>query len=96
MQDILRRDAPWSFGYFPYAAGAYQAWVRNGKPSILVRDMLRYHRLDTDLRARRIHEWNHPVAWPLAAIGLALAAVLALGARAYRARERATARAPAA
>jgi ABC-type transport system substrate-binding protein len=92
MVDILREDAPWSFGYLPYAAGAYQAWVHNGKPSILVRDMLRYHRLDTPLRAQRIQEWNRPVAWPLGAMALGIAAVAGLGWRGYRARERATAR----
>ena len=27
MVDILRKDAPWSFGYFPFSAGAYQQWV---------------------------------------------------------------------
>ena len=91
MVDILRKDAPWSFGYHPYAAGAYQAWVHNGKPSIMVRDMLRFHRLDTDLRTRRLHEWNRPIAWPLAWMAVAglLLALLAL--HGYRRRERATA-----
>ena len=31
--DRCSEDAPWSFGYFPFASGAYQHWVHNGKPT---------------------------------------------------------------
>lgn len=65
MVDILREDAPWAWGYFPYAASAFQPWVHNGKPSILIRDMAMYYRIDPELRARKWAEWNRPVYWPL-------------------------------
>ena len=65
MVDILREDAPWAWGYFPYAASAFQPWVHNGKPSILIRDMAMYYRVDPELRARKWAEWNRPVYWPL-------------------------------
>ena len=29
----LQKDAPWSFGYFPTSAAAFQQWVYNGKPT---------------------------------------------------------------
>ena len=45
MQTIAREDAPWMFGYHPFAFGAYAPWVRNGKPG-MARDVLRFHRLD--------------------------------------------------
>lgn len=66
MVDILREDAPWAWGYFPYAASAFQPWVHNGKPSILIRDMAMYYRIDPELRTRKWAEWNRPVYWPLA------------------------------
>ena len=48
------------------AASAFQPWVHNGKPSILIRDMAMYYRIDPELRTRKWAEWNRPVYWPLA------------------------------
>lgn len=92
MTAIVQQDAPWSFGYFPYASGAFQAWVHNAKPAVLVRDMARYLRIDAAERARRQAAWNHPVWWPvgLAAAGLILLVALVL--RSWRRRERLDAR----
>ena len=67
MVKLVQDDAIWSFGYFPFASGAYQPWVFNGKPSIMVRDMARYYRLDVPMRTRLQAEWNRPVWWPLVA-----------------------------
>jgi len=64
MVKIVQDDAIWSFGYFPFASGAYQAWVYNGKPSIMNRDMARYYRLDPSLRTKLQAQWNAPVWWP--------------------------------
>lgn len=92
MVQILQRDAPWSFGFYPYASVAQQAWVHNSKPAILIRDHGRYLRLDAAERAARLKEWNRPVWWPL---GLLLAGLLALAwgaGRTLRRRERMNAR----
>jgi ABC-type transport system substrate-binding protein len=70
MVRILQEDAPWSMGFFPYASAAVQGWVANSKPAILVRDHGRYLRLDIDKRVARLHEWNRPVWWPVAALGV--------------------------
>ena len=92
MVAIVQQDAPWAFGYIPWSGLAFQQWVHNGKPSILIRDMAKYYRLDPALRAAKQAEWNAPVYWPLALLALALAAVL-WGARiSFRRREAATAR----
>ena len=91
MVDLLRKDAVWSFGYYPYAAGAYQQWVHNGKPTIMIRDMVRYHRLDPEVRAVKQAEWNHPVYWPLLLIAAALALLAWIARRGFVARERANA-----
>ena len=93
MVKIVREDAPWAWGYFPYVAVANQGWVHNVKPSMIIRDMVKYYRVDPQLRAKNQAEWNHPVWWPLVAIALAVLALVFAARRSFVARERATARA---
>jgi ABC-type transport system substrate-binding protein len=88
---LAQQDAPWSFGYIPWGGLAFQQWVGNGKPSLLIRDMAMYYKVDPALRVRRQAEWNRPVAWPLALPALALLAALLAAWRGWRARENATA-----
>jgi ABC-type transport system substrate-binding protein len=92
MVAIAQQDAIWSWGYFPFSSGAYQPWLYNGKPSIMVRDMARYYRLDPATRVQKQSEWNRPTWWP----PLLIAAVVLLavwGARqSFRRRERMNAR----
>ncbi|MDE2401810.1 MAG: ABC transporter substrate-binding protein [Burkholderiales bacterium] len=88
MVRILQEDAPWSWGYFPYASGAYQRWVHNGKPSIMVRDQAQYYRIDTADRSRSLRNWNRPVYWPLAALLAALIGMVWLAVRSFQVRER--------
>jgi len=92
MVTIAQQDAPWSFGYIAWGGLAFQQWVYNGKPSILIRDMAQYYRVDPALRLRMQAAWNHPIAWPLALPVVALLAVLVWGWRSWRVRENATAR----
>lgn len=92
MVAIVQRDAPWSFGYFPFSSGAAQAWVHNYKPAVLIRDHGKYLRLDVAQRLASQAAWNRPVWWPLAAIAAAAALLLALGWRSLRRRERSNAR----
>ncbi len=92
MVAILQHDVPWAFGYFPWGGLAFQQWVHNGKPSILIRDMAKYYRVDANLRAARQAEWNAPVRWPLALVALAVLALLWAARRSVRQREMATAR----
>ncbi len=91
MVALVQADAPWMFGYFPKSGGAYQAWVGNAKPTQMVRNTLQYYRIDPQLRAAKIQEWNAPGWWPLWLAGLALAAGAAAAWRAARRRDRATA-----
>lgn len=92
MVRLVQQDAPWSFGYFPWGGLAFQPWVHNGKPSILIRDMARYYRVDTAQRVRLQAEWNRPVWWPLLLLALLPAGVAWLGWRGWRRREQAVAR----
>ncbi|HEX2541861.1 MAG TPA: ABC transporter substrate-binding protein [Caldimonas sp.] len=91
MVAMVQADAPWSFGYFPWGGLAFQQWVYNGKPSILIRDMAKYYRVDPQLRVAKQAEWNRPTWWPVALLlALVLAAIVAAR-RSYQKRQRATA-----
>jgi ABC-type oligopeptide transport system substrate-binding subunit len=92
MVRMVQEDAPWSWGYFPFASGAYQSWVKNGKPTIMAKDLGLYYRIDAAERVARQREWNRPVWWPLLAGLAALVAVGIVGLRAFRRRERMNAR----
>ncbi|MDR2259883.1 MAG: ABC transporter substrate-binding protein [Azoarcus sp.] len=93
MAAILRHDAPWVFWYHPKAYSLQHGWMKNRKPGMIVRDTLKYQRIDVDAREAARTRWNQPVRWPLAAAALLLAAFIAPALRFWRRRERATARA---
>jgi hypothetical protein len=79
-------------GYYPWASAAVQHWVYNSKPAVLVRDQSRYLRVDPQERVARMSSWNGAVWWPIG-LGLAVAAALvAVGRRNLRRRERTNAR----
>jgi ABC-type transport system substrate-binding protein len=87
MLEIVRRDAPWVWGFYPKAFGLYHGWLANAKPNLMANNGLKYLRLDPALRERRRREWNEPVLWPLW-LGLAcLVGVLTPAAISYWRRE---------
>jgi ABC-type transport system substrate-binding protein len=88
MIKIVQDDAIWAWGYFPYSAGAFQSWVYNGKPSIMVRDMVKYYRIDVEARASKLAAWNRPVWWPIALLVLVVVGLVWLVMSAHRRRER--------
>lgn len=88
---ILQHDAPWTFGYNPYAGTVQHQWVHNAKPQQLANDRLLYIKVDPAQRAAKIAEWNRPIWWPVVLIVLALVAAVLPAWRAWRHRERETA-----
>lgn len=91
MVDIVQRDAPWMFGFFPMSGGAYQQWVGNAKPTQMVRNTLQYVKVDPALRVSKVHEWNTPVWWPLGLLALVLGLAIWPSYVALKRRERQTA-----
>jgi ABC-type transport system substrate-binding protein len=91
MIEITQKDAVWSFGYFPTSAAAYHRWISNGKPTQIIRNHIGYLRLDPQLRAKKIAEWNQPVWWPMPLIVLFLILAIVPAWLAWRRREQETA-----
>jgi oligopeptide transport system substrate-binding protein len=88
MLEIVRRDAPWIFAYYPKSFGLRHGWVTNVKPNLMANNTLKYRRIDPEQRAARRHEWNRPVLWPIGLLGGVLALVIAPAVIAWRRHER--------
>ncbi|TVQ93322.1 MAG: peptide ABC transporter substrate-binding protein [Chromatiaceae bacterium] len=91
MVELVRRDAPWSFGFYPKSFSLHHQWLYNVKPNQMANNTLKYRRLDPALREELRTAWNQPVIWPLGAL-LALlvaGAVPAIGVARRRERSRA-------
>jgi ABC-type transport system substrate-binding protein len=91
MQEIVRRDAPWIFAYYPKSFGLRHGWVHNVKPNLMANNTLKYRRLDPALREARRKEWNQPVLWPIGLLLVGLVALIAPAMIAWRRHERKTA-----
>lgn len=70
MLDIVRRDSPWSWGYFPKDFSLQHAWVKNRKPNLMANNTIKYLRLDPELRKKMRTKWNQPIVWPIILIAL--------------------------
>jgi oligopeptide transport system substrate-binding protein len=90
MVTILREDAPWVWGFHPKSYSLQHAWVKNRKPDAMIRNSLKYQRIDATARLNARAAWNRPALWPwalvLGFVGLMLWSVW----RQHRAHENAT------
>ena len=91
MVKILQHDAPWIFWFHPKTYSLQHGWVKNRKPGDIVRNGLKYQRVDVDARETAREQWNQPARWPLVAAALLLAALAAPAVRLWRRHERAVA-----
>jgi len=92
MVEIFREQAVWLFAYYPKEIYLNNAWVHNTKRHGISKAMLKYIRIDQDLRSEKRREWNQPVTWPLYASAAVLIGLFTPGVVAYRRRQNATAR----
>ena len=65
IQEILHRDAPWVWGFYPKSFALHHAWLHNVKPNLMANNTLKYRRVDPALRDSSRKAWNQPVRWPL-------------------------------
>ncbi len=92
MNAVVQHDAPWIFGFHPMAYVLQHGWLSNRKPGKIIRNTLKYQKVDVALRERRRAEWNQPVVWPLALMAGLLLMFIWPAVRRYRAHERQTVR----
>lgn len=88
MQEIVRRDAPWIFAYYPKSFGLTHGWVKNVKPNLMANNTLKYRRVEPALRAERRRDWNRPVLWPVLLLAGAIIAMIAPAVIGWRRHER--------
>ena len=81
MIEIVRRDAPWLWGFHPTGYSLNHSWYGNAKPNLMARNTLKYRTIDAELRAAQRIEWNRPVIWPLVTV---LVVLFCSGIPAYR------------
>ncbi len=87
MVEILRRDAPWVFGFHPKQFVLYHDWYHNAKTNLMANNGLKYRRIDPQLREQKRQAWNQPVVWPLGVLALLLVLAMLPAVIAYRRHE---------
>tara|TARA_R110002072_G_scaffold204033_2_gene362075 strand:+ start:6293 stop:8488 length:2196 start_codon:yes stop_codon:yes gene_type:complete len=68
MVEIVRRDAPWLWGFHPVGFSLHHQWNKNAKPNLMANNTLKYKRIEPRLRTESRMSWNQPVWWPIALI----------------------------
>ena len=89
MLSILQHDAPWVWGFYEKAYTLQHGWIHNRKPGKIIRNTLKYQRVDVAARERKRAEWNAPVLWPLILVVALGGGLVAPAVIHYRRREQA-------
>jgi oligopeptide transport system substrate-binding protein len=89
LQQQVRNDAPWLFGYYPKDFALFHQWYHNLKPGRMIVNRLKYSRIEGETRAQLQQQWNQPVLWPVALLLLLVVMVSVPLWRAYRQRQQA-------
>ena len=90
MQEIIRHDAPWLFGFHPKDFVLSHSWYQNLKPNLMANNQLKYTRIDAAERLQKRAVWNKAIFWPLWIAAIVWLLVLLPVLRAYRQRLRTT------
>jgi oligopeptide transport system substrate-binding protein len=92
MIEMVREDAVWMSGYHTKEYFLNNPWLHNTKRHGISKNVLKYLRVDPELRASKQVEWNQPVLWPLFIILLFVMLLLWPAVTAYQRRQRLTIR----
>ena len=90
MQNLVRHDAPWLFGYYPKDFALFHSWYKNLKPARMIVNRLKYSRIEVERREQLRQQWNQAQFWPLALLAVIIAGTVTPVVRAYRRRQRET------
>jgi ABC-type transport system substrate-binding protein len=92
MNEVLRHDGPWVWGYHPKGYTLHHAWYRNIRPNQMANNTLKYLAVDPVLRVEKQREWNRPRVWPVVLLVAMLGAIVVPAVAMHRRRERSAAR----
>lgn len=84
MIHIVRRDAPWVWGFYPKTYTINHAWLDNRRINAMANNTLKYLQLNAAMRARKRIAWNQPLLWPLALGAVVLVLVIVPAVVSYR------------
>jgi oligopeptide transport system substrate-binding protein len=90
LQEIVRHDAPWVFGFHPKSFSLFHSWYNNLKPNSMANNRLKYTRIDTNARTEKRQAWNKAVFWPLVLGCLLFVLMLIPAINSYRRRAKET------
>ncbi len=90
MQEIVRKDAPWVFGFHPKNFSLFHSWYKNIKPNLMANNRLKYTRIDTKTRAEKRQQWNQAVFWPLVLAFVVFVLLIIPAVNAYKRRAKET------
>lgn len=90
MVEIVRRDSPWLWGYYPVAFSLHHTWYKNAQPNLMANNTLKYRRIDPSMRAEQREQWNRPAWWFVTLTFTILCVFLSLIFFFYRRKERVT------
>lgn len=89
MLEIVRRDAPWIWGFHPTSYTLSHSWYGNSVPNLMARNTLKYKTIDAASRLEKRREWNRPILWPLLLVFLIIIFALLSAWLVYTSREKA-------
>ena len=87
MVEIVRRDAPWLWGFHPVGFSLHHSWYKNAKPNLMANNTLKYKRITPEVRAWKQQQWNQPIWWPIVIIVLLLIFIVLPACFSYRRQE---------
>jgi len=87
MLEIVRKDAPWVWGFYPKSIALVHDWFHNVVPNAMANNTLKYKRIDPVQRFDRQQVWNRPVLWPLLMIAVVVSLLIWGLREAYRRRQ---------
>lgn len=88
MTKIAQQDAPWLWGFHPKAFSLFHDWYKNVKPNLMANNILKYRRVEGEVRQVKREAWNEPNYMPLLFLGVFLLISLIPAVLAFRKRER--------
>lgn len=91
MNRIIQHDAPWVYAFHSKSYVLQHGWLKNRKPGLIVRNTMKYQRVDVAQREQLRAQWNRPMVWPLGLLAALLVLIVWPAFRRYRAHETATA-----